>query len=66
MSSTIAALSTPNGESAIALVRLSGGECLRLSEDIFKKGVPVPRKSNRASYKSLNGEILDDCVFTFF
>ncbi|MFR6034007.1 MAG: hypothetical protein ACLUKN_13035 [Bacilli bacterium] len=47
MSSTIAALSTPNGESAIALVRLRGGECLRLSEDIFKKGVPFPEMNRK-------------------
>ncbi len=66
MSSTIAALSTPNGESAIALVRLTGGECRRLAEEIFKKGPPIPRKSTRADYLALEGETLDDCLFTFF
>jgi len=66
MSDTIAALSTPTGPSAIAVVRISGGSALRLAEGIFFKKNPAPRRTVRASYANLKGEILDDAVFTFF
>ena len=37
MNDTIAALSTPQGESAIALVRLSGADCEKIAQEIFSK-----------------------------
>jgi len=66
MSSTIAALSTPNGESAIALIRLTGDKCQKLAEDVFNKQSISPRFAYRGAYKNINGDILDDCVFTFY
>jgi len=65
MNDTIAALSTPQGESAIALVRLSGSLCAPLAREIFGSS-PEPRRANFGVYKSSNGEELDECVYTFF
>ena len=45
MNDTIAAISTPTGESAIAAVRLSGPDCLKLAREVFLLGrPPTPRK----------------------
>ncbi len=66
MNDTIAALSTPQGESAIAMVRLSGSQCLDIAKQVFSKNNIKPRFANFATYKNLIGETLDECVFTFF
>ncbi len=65
-SDTIAALSTPNGESAIAAIRLSGGMCLETAKSCFGKSEISPRFASHSSYVSKDGKILDDVVFTFF
>ena len=66
MSDTIAALSTPTGESAVALVRLSGGECPRLAREIFGRNEIPPRAAHFGRYKNIAGNILDEAVFTLF
>ena len=64
---TIAALATPGGESAIALIRLSGGLCDRIAREAFGLAKsPAPRRSVHASYRSVEGEALDDVVFCFY
>ncbi len=65
MSSTIVALSTPTGESAIAVIRLSGDGCRQLAFDVFGKNLDA-RKAVYAKYKTINGDILDDVVAVFF
>ncbi|MDR1567800.1 MAG: tRNA uridine-5-carboxymethylaminomethyl(34) synthesis GTPase MnmE, partial [Streptococcaceae bacterium] len=35
---TIAAISTPPGEGAISIIRLSGAEAVKISEQIFRQG----------------------------
>lgn len=65
-SDTIAALSTPSGESAIAAVRLSGGMCLETAKSCFGKTEISPRVASHSSYVSKDGKILDDVVFVFF
>ena len=65
MSRTIVALSTPSGESAIGVIRLSGDTVASLSESIFSKKL-TPRYAHRARYKNLAGDILDDTVVTYF
>lgn len=62
---TIAALATPVGTSALAVVRASGQASARLVEDIFSKA-PLPRVSRHAEYRSAAGELLDDVVYTFY
>lgn len=65
--STIAALSTPQGESALALIRLSGPLCVRFSESLFKVQLPVqPRHSYLNTYRSLSGEELDEVLWAFY
>ena len=54
MSTTIVAPATPTGESAIAVVRLSGPECGRIAKEVFGK-LPEPRKSVFAHYRDVDG-----------
>lgn len=64
---TIVALSTPVGESAIAVIRLSGPACAELGEAVFKRAKPLkPRYAHYGSYTDINGNLVDDCVITLF
>lgn len=62
---TIAALATPRGTAALAIVRVSGPESARLISDIFNK-TPKPREVFRADYRDTAGRTLDDVLVTFF
>lgn len=62
---TIAALATPVGTSAIAVVRASGPQTARLVQDIFGAN-PPPRLAQHADYRDRNGILVDDVLFTFF
>jgi tRNA modification GTPase len=62
---TIAALATPSGTSALALVRASGRDAARLVADVFV-AAPLPRQAVHGDYRSRAGVLLDDVVFTFF
>ena len=64
-SDTFVALSTPAGESAIALIRLSGAHCTAIAEQLLTKDVK-PRYAHYISYYSVSGQWLDDCVMTYF
>lgn len=64
-SDTIAALATPAGTSAIAVVRASGSDVAPLVSGIFGE-TPVPRMARHADYKDLGGRLVDDVLFTFF
>ena len=64
---TIVALSTPAGESAIAVIRLSGPACAELSAQILGREQALPpRYAHFGTYKDVVGSIIDDCVFTYF
>ncbi|MGJ8652785.1 MAG: tRNA uridine-5-carboxymethylaminomethyl(34) synthesis GTPase MnmE [Opitutaceae bacterium] len=64
---TIVALSTPVGESAIALIRLSGPDCLELGLSILDRQNGLkPRYAHFGNYLDTNKKQLDDCVFTYF
>ncbi len=64
-SDTIAALATPVGASAVAVVRVSGPDTARLLDEIF--GVaPLPRRVRRSDYRDRSGALLDDVLFVFF
>ncbi|MGC6424069.1 MAG: tRNA uridine-5-carboxymethylaminomethyl(34) synthesis GTPase MnmE [Lentimonas sp.] len=64
---TIVALSTPVGESAIAVIRLSGPACPALAQTILQRSKPLKaRHAHFGNYMNTNGMRLDDCVFTLF
>ena len=62
---TIAALATPVGTAAIALVRVSGPEAARLVREIFGEE-PRARLAVHADYRDRTGVLLDDVLFTYF
>lgn len=64
-SDTIAALATPVGTAAIAVVRASGPDTTRLAREIFCTA-PLPRVATHADYRDRTGTLLDDVLFTFF
>jgi tRNA modification GTPase len=64
-SDTIAALATPAGTSAIAVVRASGSRVAALVAEIFAEA-PLPRTARHADYKDVSGRLVDDVLFTFF
>lgn len=62
---TIAALATPAGTSALAVIRVSGGGTLALIDGIF--GAPLaPRQARHLDYRDLSGTLLDDVVAVAF
>ncbi len=62
---TIAALATPVGTSAIAVVRASGPLCAELAAAIGGE-MPPPRTMRHADYKDRTGSLLDDVLVTWF
>jgi tRNA modification GTPase len=62
---TIAALATPIGTAAIAVVRASGPDTARLMQEIFATASP-PRVATHADYRDRAGTLVDDVLFTFF
>lgn len=62
---TIAALATPVGTSAIAVVRASGADVQNLTSRIFG-AVPPPRHAQHADYRDADGNLVDDVLFTCF
>ena len=64
---TIVALSTPPGESAIALIRLSGPACGDLGQSITKRQTPLEgRRAHYGKYLDIKGIEIDECIFTYF
>lgn len=64
-SDTIAALATPVGTSAIAVVRASGAQARALVQAVFGD-LPPARLAKHADYRDLGGQLVDDVLFTFF
>lgn len=64
-SDTIAALSTPVGTSALAVVRASGPACVQIFEAVFGSK-PTPRLARHGDYRSTDGQVLDDVVVVYF
>jgi len=62
---TIAALATPAGTAALALLRASGPDCVRLAQAIFGS-TPPPRTVLHADYRDRDGVVVDDVLVTFF
>ena len=64
-SDNIAALATPVGTAAIALLRASGAGVRDLLTEIFGT-VPEARKAMHADYRDSDGILLDDVVYIYF
>lgn len=62
---TIAALATPAGTAAIAMLRTSGADVPALTRAIFGE-LPEPRMARHGDYRDHRGELVDDVLFTFF
>lgn len=65
LTDTIAALATPVGTSALAILRISGPDTLAICQAIFDEA-PSPRLATHADYRDQQGALLDDVVVTFF
>lgn len=65
-SDTIAAIATPSGESALGIVRCSGPACPTLVAQALGQAIPVPRQATFARYRSCQGDILDEVIFTYY
>src|SRR5438067_13924476 len=62
---TIAALATPAGTAALAVLRISGPDTERLAAELGA-AAPPPRRVRRATYRDRAGMILDEVLLTFF
>ncbi len=62
---TIAALATPAGTAALAILRISGIDTNRLSREIFGEA-PPPRVATHGDYVDLGGSVVDDVVSTLY
>jgi len=62
---TIAALATPPGVSALAVIRISGSDAGILAGELAG-APPPPRIASRADYVDRGGVLVDDVLLTFF
>jgi tRNA modification GTPase len=62
---TIAALGTPTGTAALAVVRVSGADTPRLVREVFGE-LPAPRFARHADYRDRTGTLVDDVLVTYF
>jgi tRNA modification GTPase len=63
---SIVAAATPIGESAIAVVRVSGALCQKLCKDALRVPYPTPRRAKLAGYRDINECLIDDVIFVFY
>lgn len=62
---TIAALATPSGTGALALLRISGPDTRRIVAELSATP-PLPRMARHVDYRRRDGTLLDDVIATFF
>ncbi|MEO8621295.1 MAG: tRNA uridine-5-carboxymethylaminomethyl(34) synthesis GTPase MnmE [bacterium] len=63
---TIAAVATPTGRGALALIRISGPDACQIATRLLK---PVPAHTRHATYcrvRDRSGRVIDDVVATYF
>jgi len=63
---TIVAQATTPGVSALAVVRLSGGEALRILSQLGNEAAPRPRRATLYPIHDPDGELIDRAVVTVF
>ncbi|MBI5382764.1 MAG: tRNA uridine-5-carboxymethylaminomethyl(34) synthesis GTPase MnmE [Opitutae bacterium] len=61
----IAALGTPAGTAALAVLRVSGADTARLVRELWGE-LPPARRARRADYRDAGGTLVDDVLYTFF
>jgi tRNA modification GTPase len=61
---TIAALATPMGTSALAVIRISGKDTNAIARALA--GNVSPRRARHGDYRGVDGTLVDDVVLTFF
>lgn len=66
MSDTIAAVATPFGEGAIAVLRLSGDDALSILERATDRSSFGERRAERAAVRDERGGVIDDVLVTTF
>ena len=60
-------MATPPGESAIAVVRVSGDLSEKIARDAFRLiENPQARHASFGRYFSISGELIDECLYVFF
>lgn len=62
---TIAALATPPGRGAVAVIRLSGGDLIPLTEKLTRKR-PKPRQAHYLPFFDQRGEVIDRGLLIYF
>lgn len=62
---TIAALATPVGTAALAVLRISGSDTKRIAAALVARPL-APRVATHVDYRSRDGQLLDDVMFTLF
>ena len=62
---TIAAISTPPGEGAVALIRISGPDAVPVLRKIFHPAIPAPRRATHGRIVE-GGTIVDQVLVTVF
>ena len=63
---TIFALSTPSGQSAVAIIRISGPKCMEILSFFFRFKPKRTRHAYYKSFKCTSGKIIDKCLVIFF
>lgn len=63
---TIVAPATPSGESALAVIRVTGPLVVGLAKGFHRTEAPLPRMVWNGGYVSQSGESIDDVLFSFF
>ena len=66
MSETIVAQATPSGESALAIIRISGDLCVKLCEQCFKKTKTASRRNRLSNYYDTNGQVIDQVIYCYY
>jgi tRNA modification GTPase len=62
---TIAAVSTPPGEGAVALIRISGPDATAMLRRIFQPKIPLPRRATHGQIVE-DGVVVDQVLVTLF
>ena len=66
MTDTIVALATPNSQSALGIIRVSGNRVLELCEKTCSTPCPIPRYSHLTKYTSLEQDTLDQVILVYY
>jgi tRNA modification GTPase len=62
---TIAAVATPPGRGGVGIVRVSGGDCVKIAQALMGK-LPVPREAKLANFFDREQQIIDRGIALYF